>query len=189
MNVAAETNFVDKHADEGLGDQTPFMMTSFAPWGWEVDVHASQRAVRNHVADDFDRVVANDAHIRERLFGQAFGECPDAGGKDFAAQKIHFRMCGRNGCCGFAHAAADFEHNRRFATEDGGKVKRGGRVLNGVLRELFFKSALLRIGDMAAAQYKTANMAVLELFEFFWREFFLFHGESGQSSVPESARF
>ena len=117
VNVAAETNFVDKHADEGLGDQTPFMMTSFAPWVWEVDVHASQRAVRNHVADDFDRVVANDA------------------------------------------------------------------------RELFFKSALLRIGDMAAAQYKTANMAVLELFEFFWREFFLFHGESGQSSVPESARF
>ena len=93
-------------------------------------------------------------------------------------------LCNRSS--GFAHAAADFEHNRRFATEDGGKVKRGGRVLNGVLRELFFKSALLRIGDMAAAQYKTANMAVLELF---WREFFLFHGESGQSSVPESARF
>ena len=45
------------------------------------------------------------------------------------------------------------------------------------------------IYENTAAQYKTANMAVLELFEFFWREFFLFHGESGQSSVPESARF
>ena len=68
MNVAARGEFVGKHRDEVRAHEAALVVTGLTPGIGKEDVDAGQRSVRNHVAHDFHRVMAADAHVREPLF-------------------------------------------------------------------------------------------------------------------------
>ena len=88
VNVAARANLRGKHPDERLRDEAPLVVTRFAPGIGEVDVHAIERIVRNHVAHDFNGVVTNDAHVLYAAFFEALGKCADARGEVFASEEL-----------------------------------------------------------------------------------------------------
>ena len=72
MNVAACGEFVGKHRDEVRAHEAALVVAGLAPGIRKEDVDAGQRSVRNHVAYDFHRVVAANAHVREPLFFEKF---------------------------------------------------------------------------------------------------------------------
>ena len=121
--------------------------------------------------------MTRDADVLKAHFIDTLAERADAGDEHFAAQEVDFRMSLRDGGRRFAHAAADFKNQRRFAAEGGLVVKGFGLVLDFVFREDFLESALLGDGNVAAAQHETADMTVLELLELFRCEFFAGHAE------------
>ena len=187
VDVAARTNAGGEESDEGLGDEAALVMAGLAPGIGEVDVHAVEGVLGDHVAHDFNGVVADDAHIGEGHLVEALGKRADAGHEDLAAEEVDLGVGLRDGGGRLAHAAADFENERGVAAEGLVGVEKLGGVLDLVLRERLVKGALLGGRDVAAAHDEGADVALLERLEFFRRQLglfaVLFHGaEQGRAA-------
>src|SRR5882672_5314605 len=66
--------------DERRLDEAPLVMALLRPGVGEEHVHAIERVRSDHVLDHLDRVVLDDAKIREMQIGDAFQETADARG-------------------------------------------------------------------------------------------------------------
>ena len=143
MDVAARTNAGGEESDEGLGDEAALVMAGLAPGIGEVDVHAVEGVLGDHVAHDFNGVVADDAHIGEGHLVETLGKRADAGHEDLAAEEVDLGVGLRDGGGRLAHAAADFENERGVAAEGLVGVEKLGGVLDLVLQERLVKGALL----------------------------------------------
>ena len=188
VDVAARTNAGGEHADEGLRDEAALVVTGLAPGIGKVDVHARERIFGDHVADDFNGVVADDAHVLEPHFVEALRKRPHARDEDFTAEEIHLRMRGRDGGRRLAHAAADFENRVGFAPEGRREIERFGTVFDLIAREGFLERALLSGRNVAAAHDEAADVTVLERFELFGREFGFFHGDDRKRNTKIAPR-
>jgi hypothetical protein len=123
-------------------------------------VDPGQRIAGNHVAHDLDRVVMDDADVRELLLVDPPQQRADPGHEDFDAEEIDVGPRCRDRGGRFAHPEAHFEHGRRIASEYCVEAKRGGRVGNSDRRQPTLVRAPLALSDMAAPQCVTPDMSV-----------------------------
>jgi len=138
-------------------------MALLGPWVREENVHAIQAGGGNHVLENFDRIVLDDANVFEFLFVDSLKQCANPGIEHFNAKKILFRHLFGNFGCGFTHAEADFQDDRRFASE--GCVSIQDTVVkrdDPTLRE-GFQRGFLPLGDMTATMNEAANVLLMHL--------------------------
>ena len=121
---------------------------------------AGEGAFREHVGDNFDCVVLDDADVGELLRVNQPQQAAYAGRMDFDPDVIIAGLRGRDFSGAFAHAETDFQESLRSALECNVEVAAGGRVGDAELRQQAVDCAALRVGDAALAQDKTADRAL-----------------------------
>ena len=120
-------------------------------------MHAIEGVRRNHVVQDFDGVVLDDAHVGEVLLAYGFEQAADAGRMHLDAEVIVAGMLRRDDRGRLAHAETDFKHLRRKAAKDAVKVDDLRRVRDAELRQKSVVRTLLRVRNASLAQYKAAD--------------------------------
>ena len=80
-------------------------------------MHARQRRGRNHVGDDFKRIMLDQTQIGQTLFVNLLEQAADARRMHFDTNEILFRHATGNLGRGLTHAKADFENRRRGTPE------------------------------------------------------------------------
>ena len=85
-------------------------MAFFVPRVGEEDVYAVQTAVRQHVLDDFHRVVAHHAYVGNVLFVYQFEQVADARPVYVYGEKVVIVQAAGDFGGGHPHAEADFEY-------------------------------------------------------------------------------
>ena len=176
MNVGAGLKTRSQQGNDLGADEPPLVVAGLAPGIGEVHVNARKGIGRDHVAHDFNGVVAGDADVGKIHLVDALAKSTDARDEHFAAEEIDLGVRLRHRGGRFTHAAADFQNEGRLAAEDGFGLEKLGSVLDPVLGEEFLEGSLLSRGNMTAPQHETADMTVLELLELFGGEFFAGHG-------------
>ena len=151
MNVGSGLQAGRKQRDDFWSDQTSLVVTRLAPGIWEVHMNTRKRIGGEHVTDHLYGVVPGDSDVFKPHLVNAFAESTHARNENFTAQEVNFRMRLRDSGRRFAHAAADFKDQRRFASEGSFGIKRLDLVLDFVLWKNFLESAFLSHGNMAAA--------------------------------------
>ena len=136
------------------------MVARLRPGVGKEDVHSGQRGFGDHVLQDFDGIVLNDALVAEAVFCHQLAQAADARRVHFDTEIVVFGM--RCGNCrrGFTHAEADLEDARCVSSENVVQIEPGGRVGNADLRHHRFVIALLGIRDTALPQHEAANRAM-----------------------------
>ncbi|CAN0619038.1 protein of unknown function [Burkholderia multivorans] len=148
--------------DERRLDQPALVMARLVPRIGEEDVHAVEALRREHVLDHFDRVVLDDADVREILLADQLQQRADARLVHFDAEEVvagtvrgDFR--GRR-----THAEADFEDARRLAAEHRMPVGRFGRVGHDEARAEIVERAALAGRHAAGAGDEAADAAAVQ---------------------------
>jgi hypothetical protein len=103
-------------------------MPLLVPGVGEEDVHAGQRAGRDHVTQHLDRVVADEPQVVEVLFLDAHQQGADARRMHLAGDEVALRQRRGDRRRALAHAEADLEDRRRLAAEQRRHVERLGAV-------------------------------------------------------------
>lgn len=140
--------------------QSPLVMALFRPRVGEKNMDAGEAAFSEHVGDDFDCVVLDDADVGELLRVDQPQQAADTGRVDLDADVIVFRMGSRRLRGALTHAEADFEESRRGALECHVEIAAGRRIGNAELRQQAVDRAALRVGDAALAQDEAADRAL-----------------------------
>src|SRR5712691_4764195 len=122
-------------------------------------MHAVERGRGDHVAQHFDGVVLDDAHVLEMQLGDALQQTSHAGGMHFDAEIIVLGMLLRDCRGGLAHAEADLENLGRRAAEHAVQIKGDGGERDAVYRQEIGVGAALRVRDAPLAQDETADRA------------------------------
>ena len=122
-------------------------------------MRAVQAALRQHVVDDFDRIVLHDADVGQALLVDPFQQRADAGRVHFAAEEISLRHQRGDVRGGFAHAETNFQNRRRGAAENHLEIDRRARVGKQKKRAEICKSLRLADRSAAGAAHETTNAA------------------------------
>ena len=85
MQVAAGFEPGGELCDQRRLDQAALVVLGLVPGVGEKDVRAVQALQRQHVVNDLDRVMLQDANVGKRLLGDALEQCAHAGRVYFAA--------------------------------------------------------------------------------------------------------
>jgi hypothetical protein len=72
VKIAAKLEFVRQQFDEGGLDQATLLMLGLMPGVWEVNVNSIQAAISDHVLQNFDCVVLDDAKVIQVAFANLF---------------------------------------------------------------------------------------------------------------------
>jgi len=156
VQVAAGRQALGQQLDEGRLQQAALVVARLVPGIGEEDMHARQRARRDHLVQHLDRIVLDQAQVRELLLADLLEQAAHTGRMHFDADEILLRHALGDVRGGVAHAEADFKDDRRAAPEGLRKVERRLGVVDHELRPQFFERARLRdrqpsrAGDEAA---------------------------------------
>ena len=152
--------------DERRLDQPALVMAGLVPRIREEDVHAVEAGRREHVLEHFDRVVLDDADVREILLADQFQQRADTRLVHFDAEEVVVRAMRGDfrGRC--AHSEADFEDARRSAAEYGVPVGRFRRVRHDEARAELVERAALAGRHAAGAGDETADAATVQRIDF-----------------------
>ena len=91
MQVAAGLKAGGELGDQRRLDQAAFVVLGLVPGVRKKDVRAVQAGQWQHVVNDFDRVMLQDADVGKRLLGDALEQRAHPGGVHFTTQKIILR--------------------------------------------------------------------------------------------------
>jgi len=97
--------------------QAPLVMALLRPRVGKEKMDRGEALIADHVLEDLERVVPDDAQIGERLALDGVQQAAYAGAVDLDGNEVGFRMRLGDGKRRFAHARADLEHQRRRASE------------------------------------------------------------------------
>ena len=161
MQIATGLQAGREAGDQRRLNQPALVVFFLVPGVGEKNVNAVQAGQRQHVVDDLDRVVLQDADVAQIKLGNALEQRADAGRVDLAAEEVFIWHQRRDVRCSFAHAEADFKNGRGLASECG--WQRQGR--SGVAQQdrgaNVFKSFGLRDGGAPGAAHEAANRPVV----------------------------
>ena len=135
---------------------------AFVPRVGEEDVHAVEAFRREHVLEHFDRVVLDDADVRQILLADQLQQRADARLVHLDAEEVvagAVRGDFRGRC---AHAEADLEDARCAAAERGVPVGQFRRVRHHEARAEPVHRAALAGRHAAGARYEAADAAVVQ---------------------------
>jgi hypothetical protein len=124
---------------------------------------ARQRGGGDHVRDHVDGVVLDHADVGEARGVDAVQQRPHAGSVDFEPQEVELGMGRGDGRRRLAHAEADFQDDRRDATEYRGEVEGFRRISDAQPGQQRIERPLLRRGHSALPQDETAHGAALRV--------------------------
>src|SRR6266545_2738320 len=186
MHAGAGLHPRGEQRDELRLDQAPLVMALLRPGIWKENMHAVERGRGDHVAQHFDRVVLDDAHVLETQVGDALQQTPHARGMHFDSEIIVLRVLLGDVRRGLAHAEADLEDLGRRAAEHADEVKRGGGEGYAVYGQQIGVGAALGFRDAPLAQYETSNLAPVFLQEMFgYAAFGEIRPEEGELALAE----
>ncbi len=126
MHAGAGLHPRGEQRNERRLDEAPLVMALLRPGVGKEYVHAVQSVRGDHVLHHLDRVVLDDAQVREMQIGDAFQETADAGRMDFDSEIVVLGMFLGDRRGGLAHPETDFEDPGRRAAEQAVKVQSGG---------------------------------------------------------------
>src|SRR5439155_369876 len=126
MHAGAALHPRGEQRNEPRLDEAPLVMALLRPGVGKEYVHAVQSVRGDHVLHHLDRVVLDDAQVREMQIGDAFQETADAGRMDFDSEIVVLGMFLRDRRGGLAHPETDFEDPGCRAAEQAGEVQSGG---------------------------------------------------------------
>ena len=135
-------------------------MALLVPGIGEKQLHCRQAAVGNHLRQHFDRVVIDQAQVRNPGFGDAVQAMTDAGPVDLDTQVILLRVAGGLFDQGFAVTETDFQDYRVIIAKGFDQVQRIRTVVDAVCRPVMLQRMLLAAGEPALAQHVGADPAV-----------------------------
>ena len=145
-------------------NQAAFVVLFLVPRVGEENMHAVQAghvACGQHVINDFNRVVLQDADVAQALLVNAFEQRAYAGRVDLAAQEVFARHHAGNVRCGLTHAKADFQNGGCCAVEDDCKIHQRGAVGQQELWPYSSKGPGLAGCGAAGSHHKAADGAVV----------------------------
>lgn len=166
MQVRARFQARCQLRDERRLNQTAFVVPRLVPRIGEEDVHAVEAFGREHVFEHFDRVVLDDADVRQILFADQLQQRADARFVHFDAEEIVARAIRGDFGRRRAHPEADFENARRAAAEDRIPVGRFGCVRDDEARAELVERATLAGGHAAGARDEAADTAAVQRIDF-----------------------
>ena len=136
-------------------NQPALVVFGLVPRVWKKDVRAVQAGQWQHVVDDFDRIMLQDADVAELLLINALEQCANARRMNLAAKKVFLKHHGGNVCGCLAHAKADFEHSGCRALKGSIKVH-----VRGVISQQKFRPDIGEgFGLAQSGSASTANKA------------------------------
>jgi len=160
VQIASRRKSLGESVHERALKETPLMMSLLRPGIGEENVCAGKGSRREHVQDDFDGVVLDDADVGKTLLLDELEQSADAGTVDFDREKIIIGTRFRDRCRRLTHAKAYFEDLGRRAAEDAVKIDRGSGKRNAEARQKRFVRALLSRGEAPLTQHETSDRAV-----------------------------
>ena len=116
-------------------------------------MNTAQGAKRQHVVDDLNRVMAQDADVFKLMVANAFQQCSNAGLVNLAAKEIGVWQNACNVGTGFTHAKANLQHGGRLAVKCPRKIHRFSGVGQQVLGADRLIGFGLSQGGAASAQH------------------------------------
>lgn len=166
MQVRAGFQARRELCDERRLDQPALVVARLVPRVGEEDVHAVEAFRGEHVLEHFDRVVLDDADVRQALLADQLQQRADARLVHFDAEEI---VAGAvrgdfGGRC--AHPEADLEDARCAAAEHGVPVGQRRCVRDDEARAEFVDRAALAGRHAAGARHEAADAAVVQRVDF-----------------------
>src|SRR6267378_3316167 len=156
---AAVREAAHRQVDERTLDQTPLVVALLRP-GIRKQHQDLVHAVRGDLPlEDLDRVVTDDAHVREPPLLEPEQQPADPGAMDLDTQEIPPGMRGRERQQVLAVAEADLDGARGVAPEQRLGLEPLGPERDAVLRPQRAQCTLLRRRDPAAAGHEGADRA------------------------------
>ena len=112
--------------------------------------------------------MTEDSDILEIYVVEAFAQSADTGSKNFASDKVDFRMSLSDSGSGFSHAAADFKNQWIIISECLNRIELLiGVIGNFVQWKKLFQSLFLGVADMSAAHAEAADVTFFQFFNLF----------------------
>ena len=119
---------------------------------------SGEHAGGDHLAQNLDGIVLDDAQIGQFPFGDQFAEVADPRRVHFDAQIVDFGVARGDFRRSFAHAETDFDDTGRTPPENLGQIDLSGGVGDADARQHRFAETLLTVRQPALAQNETANV-------------------------------
>jgi len=164
MQIRARLQARHEQRDELRLDQPALVMARLVPRVREEDMHTVEAVRRDHLFEHFDRVVLDDADVRERLLAHQLQQGTDAGLVDFDAEEIVAGTLRRDFRGGRAHAEADLKYARRRAAEHAAPVGLLRREGHDEARAELVERAALTGRDAPRARDEAADAAAMQCF-------------------------
>jgi drug/metabolite transporter (DMT)-like permease len=173
VDIAARRQVLAQGFHERRLDQAALVVARLVPWVREIDMHARQRAGRDHVAQHFHRIVLDHAQVGQAFFADQLEQAAHARGMHFHADEVLLRHQLGDVGGGAAHAETDFQDHWRLAAKGLFEVQRFLLVLDHELRAEIAQRTLLRRGQASRARDEAADAVFGRVIEHFalWRGF------------------
>ena len=157
VQVAAGGQARGDQLDEGALHQPALVVALLGPRVGEIDVHASQRTLGDHVAQHLDGVVLDDAQVGDAALVDQLAQAADARRVHLDAEEVFIGPGLGDHRRGLPHAEADLDDVWRLAAEHRVEVHRLGAVGHADLGHHLVQKAVLRVRHAALAQHEAAD--------------------------------
>jgi hypothetical protein len=135
MQVTAGAEPCCERVNEFRLQKPAFVMAFLGPGVWKKYVNAGKARGPDHVFDNIDRIMLDDANVRQLTGFDEAQKAADAGRVDFHANVVILRMLGCYLRRGFAHTETDLQEFRGATAKDNVEVAGCRTVCNAELRQ------------------------------------------------------
>lgn len=162
MKIAARRKLLGQQVNQAGMDQAPLVVPFFRPGIGEINMRPGQRAIWNHVLQNFNRIVLDDANVVQFMFADLLEQTPHPRGMHLDPQVVILRMGGRDFRRSLTHAKTDFQNARGDTAKYLVKVNRSRTIGQNKMRSQFSERLLLAAAHASLTQDKASHSAVGE---------------------------